>query len=105
MKSGFTIGIVPADTSEQAARGQQLDINDDTRYSRIEVYAPKTGYDVTGNTSAVWLGDENMTADEDHQAGVYLVPGDSYEFTDTQLTEVYLAAITDGDKVTWMAYP
>lgn len=105
MRSGFKKGEVLADTNVRASVPERLcEDSDDIIYSVLEVYAPKAGDGVTGNTEAVWIGGEGTSADPDREAGVDLHPGDSYAFPSVRLFDVWLAVTTDGDKVTWIGY-
>ena len=106
MPSGFKIGEVLADTDVRASRPERLSENRDApSFSRIDIYAPRAGNGVTGNTEAVWIGLEGTSADPGFEAGTDLHPGDSIRFENTSLYDIFLAFTTDGDKVTWIAYP
>ena len=105
MQSGFKAGEILADTNVRASRPVPLSDDQDGKiYTLVEVYAPKAGDGVTGNTEAVWVGGENTSADPDYEAGVDLHPGDSYPFKNVKLYDILLAVTIDGDKVTWIAY-
>ena len=107
MRSGFKIGEVPADTDVQASHPVRLCENmDGTEWGYIELFAPRGINGVTGNDDAVWVGFEGTSAVPDYEAGLALHPGDSWVVPKTpcRLCDLWLAATTDGDKVTWIAY-
>ncbi len=105
MRSGFKKGEVLADTNTRASVPERLCNDSDGQvFTVLEVYAPKAGAGVTGNTHAVWIGGMDTSADPDREAGTPLYPGDSYAFPGVRLFDVWLAVTTDGDKVTWIGY-
>jgi hypothetical protein len=59
---------------------------------------------VTGNSEAVWVGGDGTSSVPDYEAGCPVHPGDSFEFRNVRLYDIWLAVTTDGDKVTWIAY-
>ena len=107
MISGFKAAIVPADTNVQASQPTRLCENKDgVGWGYIELFAPRGVNGVTGNTQAVWVGFEGTSAVPDYEAGLALHPGDSWQVPKSpcRLCDLWLAATTDGDKVTWIAF-
>ncbi len=105
MRSGFKDADIPASTDAKSVRAERLsEDRGGPVFSLIEVYAPEEGFGVRGNTNAVWVGGQDTSAIVDYEAGVDLKPGDSYPFMGVRLYDIWMAAITDRDRVTWIAY-
>ena len=88
---------VPADTSEVASRPEPL-VMYTLAVNELEVFAK------SDNTSSIWIGNVDVSADPGYEAGVELAAGASYRFDAIDVSTVYIAGTTEGDAVTWNAF-
>jgi len=97
---GFTVAV-PDGSVETWAQAQQLEIGG-TRVTRLDVFAP------SGNTGSVYVGFKGTVAGA-LPAGAELTAGDSYSFQPPNggvfsTSDIWVAGVTDGDRLTWNAW-